>query len=326
MKPGRFVRVSTRTVAVSVFLLLVAGALVTSTGSGLAVPDWPLSYGKLMPPMVGGILYEHGHRLIAATVATMVGLQILVLGFGRTDRTTFRLGLAAFGAILGQAVLGGITVLFLLPPAVSSAHAGLAQIVFALTATIALRTSRTWSRFSEQAPRAAPDPVTLSKAYRLALLAAGASYVQILLGAIVRHTGAGLSIPDWPLSFGKIVPTGSDWAASGVLAHFAHRTFAWVVVALVVAAALALRKLRGIPAFGMLSSLWLVLLAAQVTLGATSVWTAKAVAITSAHLAVGGLLWITGVLAAVLLARIKALFTAPATAVAPAGDAAPAAA
>lgn len=326
MKPGRFVRVSTRTVAVSVFLLLVAGALVTSTGSGLAVPDWPLSYGKLMPPMVGGILYEHGHRLIAATVATMVGLQILVLGFGRTDRTTFRLGLAAFGAILGQAVLGGITVLFLLPPAVSSAHAGLAQIVFALTATIALRTSRTWSRFSEQAPRAAPDPVVLSKAYRLALLAAGASYVQILLGAIVRHTGAGLSIPDWPLSFGKIVPTGSDWAASGVLAHFAHRTFAWVVVALVVAAALALRKLRGIPAFGMLSSLWLVLLAAQVTLGATSVWTAKAVAITSAHLAVGGLLWITGVLAAVLLARIKALSTAPATAVAPAGDAAPAAA
>lgn len=325
MKSGTFVRVATRTVAVSVFLLLVAGALVTSTGSGLAVPDWPLSYGKLMPPMVGGILYEHGHRLIAATVATMVGLQILVLGFGRTDRTTFRLGLAAFGAILGQAVLGGITVLFLLPPAVSSAHAGLAQIVFALTATIALRTSRTWSHFSEKAPRTAPDPAALSRAYRLALLAAGASYVQILLGAIVRHTGAGLAIPDWPLSFGKVVPAGGDWAASGVLAHFTHRTFAWVVVALVVAAALALRKLRGVPALGTLSTLWLVLLAAQVTLGATSVWTAKAVAITSAHLAVGGLLWITGVLAAVLLARLGALSTAASSEV-PAGDAAPAAA
>jgi cytochrome c oxidase assembly protein subunit 15 len=324
MEAGRFVRVSTRTVAVSVFLLLVAGALVTSTGSGLAVPDWPLSYGKLMPPMVGGILYEHGHRLIAATVATMVGLQILVLGFGRTDRITFRLGLAAFGAILGQAVLGGMTVLFLLPPAVSSAHAGLAQIVFALTATTALRTSRFWDRFSEQAPRIAVDPAGLAKASRLALLAAGASYVQILLGAIVRHTGAGLAIPDWPLSFGKIVPTGSDWAASGVLAHFTHRAFAWVVVALVVVAALALRKLRGVPGLGTLSTLWLVLLAVQVTLGATSVWTAKAVAITSAHLAVGGLLWITGVLAAVLLARIKALSTAPATAGVPAGDAAPA--
>jgi cytochrome c oxidase assembly protein subunit 15 len=324
MKPTKFVRVSTRTVAVSVFLLLVAGALVTSTGSGLAVPDWPLSYGQWMPPMVGGILYEHGHRMIAATVATLVGLQILVLGFGRADKASFRLGLGAFAAILGQAVLGGLTVLFLLPPAVSSSHAGLAQIVFALTATIALRTSLFWHRFSEEAPRAAVDPTTLEKASRLALLAAGASYVQILLGAIARHTGAGLAIPDWPLSFGKLVPAGAEWAATGVLANFVHRTFAWIVVALVVAAALALRNLRGVPGFGRLPTLWLVFLAAQVTLGATSVWTAKAVPVTAAHLAVGGLLWITGVLAAVLLARLKALSTAPAAAGASAGETAPA--
>ena len=321
MTPPRSVRVGTRTVAVSVFLLLVAGALVTSTGSGLAVPDWPLSYGKLMPPMVGGILYEHGHRMIAATVATMVGLQILLLGFGRTDRTTFRLGLAAFGAILAQAVLGGLTVLFLLPPAVSSAHAGLAQVVFALTATIALRTSLFWRRFSEEPPRAERD--ALAKAARLAPWAAGASYLQILLGAIVRHTGAGLAIPDWPLSFGKLVPSGAEWAASGVLAHFAHRTFAWVVVALVVAAALALRKLGAVPGLRALSTLWLALLAAQVALGATSVWTAKAVPVTAAHLAVGGLLWIAGVLASVLLARLSALSTAPATAAAGAGETAP---
>ena len=326
MTPSRSVRVGTRVVAVSVFLLLVAGALVTSTGSGLAVPDWPLSYGKLMPPMVGGILYEHGHRMIAATVATMVGLQILLLGFGRTDRTTFLLGLAAFGAILGQAVLGGLTVLFLLPPAVSSAHAGLAQVVFALTATIALRTSLFWGRFTEEASRAEDDAALLEKAARLAPWAAGASYVQILLGAIVRHTGAGLAIPDWPLSFGKVLPSGAEWTAPGVLAQFAHRTFAWVVVALVVAAALALRRLGGVPGLRGLSTLWLVLLAAQVALGAASVWTAKAVPVTAAHLAVGGLLWIAGVLASVLLARRKALSTAPAPAAAGAGETAPAAA
>ncbi|MHB1046265.1 MAG: COX15/CtaA family protein [Thermoanaerobaculia bacterium] len=314
MTPVRPVRIATRAVAVSVFLLLIAGALVTSTGSGLAVPDWPLSYGKLMPPMVGGILYEHGHRMIAATVATMVGLQILVLGFRRTDRTTFRLGLAAFGAILAQAVLGGLTVLFLLPPAVSSAHAGLAQIVFALTATIALRTSLFWSRFTGEAPRAATDPALLARASRLAIWAAGATYVQILLGAIVRHTGAGLAIPDWPLSFGKVVPTGGDWSADGVLAHFLHRAFAWVVAALVVAAALALRKLDVLPGLRRLSTLWLVLVSVQVALGATSVWTSKAVWATSAHLAVGGLLWIAGVLAAVLLARAAALSPEPATA------------
>lgn len=314
MTPSKPVRVSTRTVAVSVFLLLVAGALVTSTGSGLAVPDWPLSYGKLMPPMVGGILFEHGHRMIAATVATMVGLQILVLGFRRTDRTTFRLGLAAFGAILAQAVLGGLTVLFLLPPAVSSAHAGLAQIVFALTATIALRTSLFWRRFTEAAPRVATDPALLARASRLALWAAAATYVQILLGAIVRHTGAGLAIPDWPLSFGKVVPTGADWSADGVLAHFLHRAFAWAVAALVVAAALALRKLDVLPGLRRLSTLWLVLVSVQVSLGATSVWTSKAVWATSAHLVVGGLLWIAGVLAAVLLARAAALSPEPATA------------
>ncbi len=314
MTPSRPVRIATRTVAVSVFLLLVAGALVTSTGSGLAVPDWPLSYGKLMPPMVGGILYEHGHRMIAATVATMVGLQILVLGFRRTDRTTFRLGLAAFGAILAQAVLGGLTVLFLLPPAISSAHAGLAQIVFALTAAIALRTSLFWGRFTESAPRAAVDPGLRTRASRLALRAAGATYVQILLGAIVRHTGAGLAIPDWPLSFGRVVPTGADWAGDGVLAHFLHRTFAWAVAALVVAAALALRKLDAIPGLRRLSTLWLGLVVLQVALGATSVWTAKAVWATSAHLAVGGLLWIAGVLAAVLLARAATLSPEAATA------------
>lgn len=326
MKPSKLVRLSTRTVAVSVFLLLVAGALVTSTGSGLAVPDWPLSYGQLMPPMVGGILYEHGHRMIAATVATMVGLQILLLGFGRTDRTTFRLGLAAFGAILAQAVLGGLTVIFLLPPAISSAHAGLAQIVFALTATIALRTSLFWARFSDAGPRAAVDAAALARASRLALWAAGATYVQILLGAIVRHTGAGLAIPDWPLSFGKVVPTGADWTADGVLAHFAHRTFAWVVAALVVAATLALRRLGAVPGLGSLAGLWLGLVAAQVALGATSVWTAKSVWATSAHLAVGGLLWIAGVLASVLLARLAALSTASARAEAAAGETAPAAA
>jgi cytochrome c oxidase assembly protein subunit 15 len=311
MTPVRSVRIATRTVAVSVFLLLIAGALVTSTGSGLAVPDWPLSYGKLMPPMVGGILYEHGHRMIAATVATMVGLQILVLGFRRTDRTTFRLGLAAFSAILAQAVLGGLTVLFLLPPAISSAHAGLAQIVFALTATIALRTSLFWRRFTDEARRAAVDSAVRARAFRLALWAAGATYVQILLGAIVRHTGAGLAIPDWPLSFGKAVPTGADWSADGVLAHFLHRTFAWAVAALVVAAALELRRLGGLPGLRRLSTLWLGLVALQVALGATSVWTAKAVWATATHLAVGGLLWIAGVLAAVLLARAATPSTVP---------------
>src|SRR5450631_3854222 len=145
-------RVATQGVAFGVFVLLVAGALVTSTESGLAVPDWPLSYGKVMPPMVGGILYEHGHRLIAAAVSTLVGLEMAMLVFFERRKTVKLLGIVAFVAILLQAVLGGLTVLLLLPPAISSAHAALAEIVFALTAVVALMCSKTWADLTEAPP------------------------------------------------------------------------------------------------------------------------------------------------------------------------------
>lgn len=297
--PEALVRWWTRCVAVGVFLLLIAGALVTSTESGLAVPDWPLSYGKLMPPMVGGILYEHGHRMVAAALSLLVGLQVAVLFLGERRRSVRRLGVAAFGAILLQALLGGLTVLFLLPPAISSAHAGLAQVVFALTAAIALMTSRTWTE-----ERVAPlgDGEEAARAPRLALLATGAIYLQILLGAVVRHTAAGLAVPDYPLSFGRLFPTAAQLAAPGVAIHLAHRLFALVVAALVLLSAASLRRL-GNALFARLGLAWGGLVVAQILLGATSVWTKKAVAITTAHLAVGGLCWVTGVLTLLLLAR-----------------------
>src|SRR5438445_6765040 len=114
----RWLRRYTTLVAASTLFLIFVGAMVTSTGSGLAVPDWPLSYGMLMPPMVGGIFYEHGHRMVAAAVSTLVGVQMAVLLLFEKRKTVRRLGVIAFAAILTQAVLGGLTVLFLLPPAV----------------------------------------------------------------------------------------------------------------------------------------------------------------------------------------------------------------
>src|ERR1019366_4399278 len=204
-------RVATRGVAFGVFLLLVAGALVTSPESGLAVPDWPLSYGKVMPPMVGGILYEHGHRLVAAAVSTLVGLELGALLFFLKGRKTVKLLAAtAFVAILLQAVLGGLTVLFLLPPAISSAHAALAEIVFALTAVVALMCSKTWTELTarplslslEENPNISSKGVEAMRAFRWVILATAAIYVQIVLGAVMRHTGAGLAIPDFPAAFG----------------------------------------------------------------------------------------------------------------------------
>ena len=324
--PEAFLRVGTRTVAVCVFLLLIAGALVTSTQSGLAVPDWPLSYGKVMPPMVGGILYEHGHRLVAAAVSTLVGLEMATLFFFERRKTVKVLGAVAFGAILLQALLGGLTVLFLLPPAISSAHAALAEIVFALTAVVALMCSKTWREISSKVdaseadlPRteAAARPPFSSfeensrgisskgaearRALRWVVVATGAIYLQIILGAVMRHTGAGLAVPDFPTAFGALFPSFAEISLPGVPIHLAHRLGAVVVVVLVAFAARALAALPG-PLFPTAGAAWAGLVCLQAFLGASSIWSARAVPLTVAHLAVGALCWVTGVLVAVALA------------------------
>ncbi len=298
----------TRTVAVCVFLLLVAGALVTSTESGLAVPDWPLSYGKVMPPMVGGILYEHGHRLIAAAVSTLVGLEFgAIFFFSEGNRRTLKiLAGAAFVAILLQAALGGLTVLLLLPPIVSSAHAALAEVVFALTAVVALMCSKTWRELVEENLRISSNGAESMRAFRWTLAATAAIYIQIVLGAVMRHTGAGLAIPDFPTSFGGFFPSAADLALPGVPIHLAHRLGAVVVVLLVFRAAGALSKISpSRPLFGIAASAWAGLVTIQVLLGALSIWSRKAPSLTAAHLATGALCWVTGVLAAACLGACR---------------------
>jgi cytochrome c oxidase assembly protein subunit 15 len=313
-------RVATRGVAFGVFLLLLAGALVTSTESGLAVPDWPLSYGKVMPPMVGGILYEHGHRLVAAAVSTLVGLELgALLFFLEGKRTVKLLAAAAFGAILLQAVLGGLTVLFLLPPAISSAHAALAEIVFALTAVVALMCSKTWTELTarplslslEENPNISSKGVEAMRAFRRVILATAAIYVQIVLGAVIRHTGAGLAIPDFPAAFGGLWPSADELQRRGVGLHLAHRVGAVVVLALVLAAVRALGRLSAVnPVFAGFAAAWTGLVAIQILLGALSIWSRKSPPLTAAHLAGGALCWVTGVLATVCVGACRNLSNA----------------
>src|SRR5262245_8857817 len=114
------------------FLLVIAGGLVTSTDSGLAVPDWPLSYGQVMPPMVGGIFYEHGHRMVATFVGFLTVVQTIWFWRKEPRRWVKFLGVIALCAVVIQGLLGGLTVLFLLPTAISVLHATLAQIFFSL--------------------------------------------------------------------------------------------------------------------------------------------------------------------------------------------------
>src|SRR3989338_3456190 len=118
------------------FLLILAGGLVTSHEAGLAVPDWPTSYGRWFPPMVGNVFWEHGHLMIAGSVGILTFAAALLIQRNVPDKAIVRLSWIAFCAVLLQALLGGLTVIFMLPPAVSIAHAALAQTFFCITIAI----------------------------------------------------------------------------------------------------------------------------------------------------------------------------------------------
>lgn len=289
--------VYTKLMVAATLVLIVAGGLVTSTGSGLAVPDWPLSYGMLFPPMVGGILYEHGHRMIAGTVAILTAVLALWLRLREPRRWVRRLGALALLAVILQAVLGGLTVIFLLPDAISIAHACLAQTFFCLIVAIALVTSPRWGD-----PVAATDGGGAKPSLRaLALLTFGAIYVQLLLGALVRHMDAALAIPDFPLAFGQLVPPLN---ARTVAVHFAHRVWALVVLALIIwASARTGRSHRDNKSVLRPSMILATLVLVQILLGASIVWTGRAVAVATAHVAVGAALLATALVFAVRAAR-----------------------
>jgi cytochrome c oxidase assembly protein subunit 15 len=266
--------------ACATLLLIVAGGLVTSTESGLSVPDWPLSYGRLMPPMVGGIFYEHGHRMVATAVGLLsIGLAVWL---SRREPRAWvrRLGWAALGAVVAQGVLGGLTVLFLLPTAVSVAHACLAQTFFCLVVTIAVVTSPRWREGRPAEPTAV---------FRIGAWTTAAVWIQLLIGAVMRHDKAGLAIPDFPLALGRVIPPLSSFP---VAIHFAHRAWALVVAGGVVAclvAALRARRAGLVRAGIVLASL----AAVQIALGAATVLTRKSVPIATAHVATGALLLVT---------------------------------
>jgi len=163
------------------FLLVMAGGLVTSTGSGLAVPDWPLSYGQWLPPMVGGVRYEHTHRLLAA----LTGLMTLILALWALwveKRRWFRwVAIGALGAVVAQGILGGVAVLYLLPAPVSIVHACLAQTFLGLVVAISFFTSREW-----MVPKSFSGDLARLKV--LASAAVAGIYLELILGATIRHT------------------------------------------------------------------------------------------------------------------------------------------
>jgi heme a synthase len=283
--------------AVATWLLIFVGGLVTSTGSGLAVPDWPLSFGQVFPPMVGGVLFEHGHRLAAACVGMLTVTLVVLLSRWEPRAWVRWVARAALLAVLLQGLLGGVTVLLRLPTAVSVTHACLAQAFLCLTVVLAVCTAPAWhthsGRWVETTAPALPT---------LAMVTTAFVYLQLILGALMRHTGAGLAIPDFPLAFGRVWPPLTSQA---VVIHFLHRLGA-VVVTLSIGWTVAriLRAYRAEKRLLYPASVLTALLLVQLTLGALTIWTRRAVLPMTAHVAVGAAVLATSLLLVLWSSRL----------------------
>ncbi len=185
------------------FLLIVVGGIVTSTESGLAVPDWPTTFGYNMflyplSEMEGGVLYEHSHRLMGSLVGLLT-IALFVMLLVKDSRGWIKwLGFTAFIAVCVQGALGGLRVLLDGPEVAKFSHnlaivhaivhACLAQAFFALLCGICWFTSRDWIENQDQTEKAI-DNVSAKKLRRLSLITTCLIYVQLIFGAVLRHTG-----------------------------------------------------------------------------------------------------------------------------------------
>ncbi len=271
--------------AVAGFVLVVAGALVTSNDAGLSVPDWPLSHGSLLPEMVGGILYEHSHRLIAATVGLLTIVLACWLQKSESRPWVRRIGWLALGMVIAQGILGGMTVLYFLPTSVSVAHACLGQIFFCLLVTLAYLTSSAGQGDHSPLHRSGAQPV-LDRQTKMASMTLLVIFVQLMLGAILRHTGT---------------VGGSKGATLVTSALLLHLFWALVVGGFVVATVLAVLSRTGAGSSNRLGYLMVCLFGLQLLLGLGAYWARvvrlqqvqpllSGVVITTGHVAVGALL------------------------------------
>jgi heme a synthase len=298
--------------AISTFLLLGAGGLVTSHEAGMSVPDWPNSYGYNMfafPPSkwIGGIFYEHTHRLWASAVGLMT--TILAVWLLKKDPRKWMkwLGVAAFLLVVAQGILGGLRVVL------NDAHLGVihgvvGQTYFVLMCSLALFTSCIWHKISQQGKANVPRHLrTLVLATTLLI------FFQLILGATMRGQHAGLSISDFPLAHGQFWPDTSAVAierynaermettnvnpitAFDVVLQMVHRLCALTIfVCVALCALLARRGLGRRDGLAKFARFWLALITAQIGLGIWTVLSNKAADVATLHLLVGALSLVTG--------------------------------
>ena len=290
--------------AIATLLLICSGGMVTSKGVGLAVPDWPTTFGynMFMFPVsqwVGGVLFEHSHRLGGSFVGTLTIILAAWLWWADSPRWLRNLGFVALAAVIVQGILGGLRVV-MLKDEIGIFHACLAQAFLGVLVVIALATSRQWAKLT----RAAPDDL-VDRLFRIGIATAIAIYGQLALGATMRHQHRDLAILDFPTANHQWIPDTnpqalasinawrdtqglSDVTAFQIWLQMAHRFGAVVVAAGALAIWSTARKTGPeLPLIRQLSNLLVVLVACQIGLGAWTIWSNKAADIATTHVAVG---------------------------------------
>jgi cytochrome c oxidase assembly protein subunit 15 len=305
--------------AFATLLLICSGGMVTSKGVGLAVPDWPTTFGYNMflfpvSKWIGGVLFEHTHRLIASTVGILT-LILAVWLWRSEDRSSIKtLGLLAVAAVILQGILGGLRVT-MLKDEIGIFHACLAQAFLGLIVLIAIMTTKFWRTLPEQLTALSSQTSGVSTVKAIAIVATIAIYVQLALGATMRHQHKDLSIPDFPTAYGQWIPDTSATALAKINARrdarglsdvdafqiwlqMVHRFVAVLIGIAVILFFLRVKRLRHVlrgPILSRLSTFWVTLFFVQFSLGAWTIWSNKAADIATSHVAVGAIMLSFGV-------------------------------
>ena len=299
--------------AVATLFLICSGGMVTSKGVGLAVPDWPTTFGYNMflfpvSKWIGGIFFEHTHRLIASAVGFLTIILAVWLWRSEDREWVRNLGLIAVAAVILQGVLGGLRVT-MLKDEIGIFHACLAQAFLGLLVVIAVVTTNFWRSLTN----VIVAPQNFAPIKMIALATTIAIYVQLALGATMRHQHRDLSILDFPTANGAWIPDTSatalakinawrdaralsDVTAFQVWLQMAHRFLAAIIAVAVIAFCFRVWKsVHHIAPLKRLSIWWLTLLFGQLTLGAWTIWSNKAADIATAHVAMGAIMLSFGV-------------------------------
>ena len=286
------------------FFLIFVGALIKSTEAGLSVPDWPTTFGQNMflfpySSMVGGIFYEHSHRLIASLVGFCILLNTILIQFSNFYKLVKIISVISLCAVITQGILGGLTVLYFLPAWLSASHGTLGQTTFCLTIILAIITSPKWTKENSSKLN--------YKIKRLSFISVALVWLQLIIGTVVRHTESALVALDFPkindtwipafdqksidkINYERFVQNfdfilNLDPITSGqLLIHFTHRSFGYIIFLFMVYYCFILYKKSS---FKTTPIILIVLIITQIALGALTVLYKKEFIITSLHVSNG---------------------------------------